>query len=97
MGACGPWRITLFADHPGNDATDYLFVLAWLERWPNSVRVERCSTGGWEHVWDIEGPLEALKEVPKRFFCASAWADFPSSVGGVDHPAWATHLDDGKE
>ncbi len=70
-------RVTLFADHPGNDDTDFAFVRQWIERWPSDVRVETYSTGGWEHVWDIEASRTAIAEIPERFFCASEWANYP--------------------
>lgn len=50
-------RITLFADDSGDEpSADYLWVEAWLKRWEGQVRVAHYSTGGWEHVWDVEAP-----------------------------------------
>ena len=87
-------KSTIFADHPDRNSADFDLVRAWLERWRDSVRVADYSTGGWEHLWNVDAPLNALKELPKRFFCASEWAEYPSTIGGKDHPAWDAHLDD---
>jgi hypothetical protein len=87
-------KSTLFADHPDDDSSDFHLVRAWIERWSDSVTVVDYSTGGWEHLWNVDAPLAALKELPKRFFCQSAWADYPCVVGGDYHPAWESHPDD---
>jgi hypothetical protein len=69
-------RITLFADDPGDErSADFLWVEAWLERWKGQVRVVDYSTGGWEHLWDVEAPPEAAAEIPDHLLCASAWSD----------------------
>ncbi len=65
-------RATLFVMH-GDDDSDYNAVLAWLEHWGNKVRIADYSTGGWEHLWDIEATPEALAEVPPHWFCDSGW------------------------
>ena len=87
-------RCTLFADHPDDDSADVDAVLAWHERWGKSVKVVDYSTGGSEHLWNVEAPLNALQELPKRFFRSSAWAEYPSTLGGEPHPLWAVHPDD---
>lgn len=75
-------RITLFSDDPNDEqSADYVWVQAWLERWKGKVRVVDYSTGGWEHLWDVEAPPEAAAEVPDRLLCASAWSN--------SEPAWS--------
>jgi len=69
-------RITLFADDPGNHpSADYAWVGSWLKRWKDQVRVVDYSTGGWEHLWDVEAPAEAVAEVPEHILCASEWSN----------------------
>ena len=93
-----PLRATLFADDPGETRSEpFRKVEAWLEKWREAVRIENYSSGGWQHCWDVEAPLGALKELPKRLFCFSDWATYPSPLGGAPHAAWASHYDDGKD
>ncbi|WP_161958044.1 hypothetical protein [Azospirillum palustre] len=54
---------------------DYAWVERWLKRWNGQVVVVDYSSGGWEHIWDVSGPREAIAEIPERFLCASKWAD----------------------
>jgi hypothetical protein len=69
-------RMTIFVDHAHDGPSDgFNWVQAWLARWQGAVRVAKYSTGGWEHLWDIEGPAEAVAEVPDDLVCASKWAN----------------------
>jgi hypothetical protein len=69
-------RLTIFADDADDiPSEDVLWVRAWLERWQSKVRVADYSSGGWEHLWDVEGPEEAIAEVPERLHCHSDWAN----------------------
>jgi len=75
-------RLTIFVDHPGNeDPPELIWVLEWLDRWKGTVRVANYSSGGWEHLWDVEGPLPALREVPAELRCDGAWVDADPSPG----------------
>lgn len=65
-------RATIFVDHI-DDSAAFDLVIGWLERWKDSVRVEDYSTGGWEHMWDVEGPDDALSELPAEYLCSSTW------------------------
>ena len=68
-------RITIFVGLPNTGpSADYEWVTAWLERWKPSLRIESHSAGGWEHIWNLEGPEEAILEVPEHLLCASEWA-----------------------
>jgi hypothetical protein len=69
-------RLILFVDDPGEvRPPEFIWVEEWLKRWENEVRVVDYSTGGWEHLWDVEGPAEALREVPLAIRCAGERAD----------------------
>jgi hypothetical protein len=69
-------RLTIFADDAGETTSDdVLWVCDWLERWKSKVHVADHSSGGWEHLWDVEGPEEAIAEVPERLHCCSEWAN----------------------
>jgi len=50
-------------------------VHAWLAKWAGKVRVADYSTGGFEHVWDVEGPEEAIAELPSGWLCDSKWSN----------------------
>jgi hypothetical protein len=61
---------------PGEERPpEYLWVKAWLERWEGQVRVADYSSGGWKHCWDVDGPEEAIREVPDDYQCRSEWAN----------------------
>jgi hypothetical protein len=69
-------RITIYADDSGSEpSADAQWVLAWLARWGGEVRVANYSSGGWEHVWDVEGPPRAIAEVPDHLRCGSEWSN----------------------
>jgi hypothetical protein len=90
-------RITLFVDHPGNESPDFDFVDSWIKKWGNGITVANHSSGGWEHLWNIEAPWKAIAEIPKRFFCHSDWTTYPSGNDFVNDPRWDGHFDDGLE
>ncbi|MCG3269504.1 hypothetical protein [Yoonia sp. I 8.24] len=61
-----------FHDHPSQQ---YTWMQNWLNKWGDKVVVASYSSGGWEHVWDVSGPKEAIKEISQDLLCASEWAD----------------------
>ena len=66
-------RATIFvADRDDHPSDDYAWVEGWLRRRGAHVAVRGYSTGGYEHVWDVEGTQEALSEIPEDFLCHSA-------------------------
>ncbi|MGH8710785.1 MAG: hypothetical protein ACREVA_05660 [Burkholderiales bacterium] len=67
-------RATIYVDHVDN-SKDFDFVEAWLKKWQGKVRVADYSTGGWEHTWDVEGPEEAISEIPAEWLCESEWSN----------------------
>jgi len=67
-------RATIFVEHI-DSSDDFDVVTAWLQKWDGIARVERYSTGGYEHLWDVEAPAEALGELPKEWLCDSKWSN----------------------
>ncbi|HEY4309455.1 MAG TPA: hypothetical protein VGN12_08390 [Pirellulales bacterium] len=69
-------RATIFVDHAGDAMpVEFDWVQKWLARWEGKLRVAKYETGGWEHLWNVEGPEEAIKEIPPDLLCHSDWAD----------------------
>lgn len=56
-------------------SADYIWVVNWLEKWGEKIEIADYSTGGWEHIWDVSGPKEAIAEIPNHLRCASDWAE----------------------
>lgn len=67
-------RLTLFI-MDGDDDTDYELVEAWFKNWEKEVNVVGYSTGGWEHLWDIEATQAAAESVPQNWLCDSEWSN----------------------
>lgn len=70
-------RITIFVldREESGPSKDFLWVEDWLARWQGKVHIADYSSGGWEHMWDVEGPHEAICEVPKDYLCQSEWTN----------------------
>jgi hypothetical protein len=66
-------RVTVYVDHVESSA-DFDWVQNWLFKWEGKAKVAAYSSGGWEHCWDIEAPVEAIEELPVNWLCASEWA-----------------------
>jgi hypothetical protein len=49
-------------------------VESWAAKWTNAVRIANYSSGGWEHLWDVEASDEAIQEIPSAWLCSSEWA-----------------------
>ena len=78
----GESRATIFVNHPGDGPPpELLLVLEWFKRWEGKVRVADYSSGGWEHLWDVEGPTEAIDELPVELLCGSKWAGIRGRTG----------------
>ncbi|MFM9836436.1 MAG: hypothetical protein ACKVOA_10085 [Methylophilaceae bacterium] len=67
-------RLTLFVMH-GDDDKDYKAAIAWLEKWADKVKIVDYSTGGWEHLWDIETTHDAATSLPEEWLCSSEWSE----------------------
>ncbi|MEM7329893.1 MAG: hypothetical protein AAF437_14205 [Pseudomonadota bacterium] len=69
-------RATIFVMDGGEaPSDDYLKVIAWFEKWSGSVQVFGYSTGGAEHIWDVEGSQAAIEQIPAGFRTHSAWME----------------------
>ena len=75
-------RATIFVDNVDHPSPDYRWAQEWLTRWSGQVRVVDYATGGWEHMWDVEGPEEAIAEIPDRLSAVSAWSQQPYPPSG---------------
>ena len=69
-------RITIFVLHH-EDASDFEWVQAWILKWKRAdqLKVVDYSSGGWEHLWDIEASSDAVAEVPENYLCDSEWSN----------------------
>ena len=68
-------KATIYADDVGqHPSKEYLWVESWLEKWAEKVAIVNYSSGGWEHLWDVSGPIEAIEEIPSNLLCGSDWA-----------------------
>lgn len=67
-------HLTLFVLH-GDDDTDYKLAKAWFKKWQAEVNIVDYSTGGWEHLWDIEATPAAADSVPQDWLCDSEWSN----------------------
>ena len=67
-------RLTIFVMH-GDDDTDYKLAKAWFKQWAAEVNIVDYSTGGWEHLWDIEATPNAAASVPEGWLCSSEWSE----------------------
>jgi hypothetical protein len=68
-------RATLFVaiiDPEGEE--DYRWVQEWFDRWGERVRIERDSSSDPDFLCDVEGPAEAIAEIPERILCSSEWS-----------------------
>jgi hypothetical protein len=64
----------------------------WLQKWtPSAILVKQS-----EYTWQVEAPLVALTELPRRMFLLSDWATYPALPAGGVHDAWRDHFDDGE-
>jgi hypothetical protein len=86
------YRATLFMESSDDPIADRTCIGGWLKEWGTSVALENET----EYTWEVEGPLVALRELPRRMFLHSSWATYPVSQTGAFHEQWASHFDDGK-
>jgi hypothetical protein len=76
MRGMGTRRATIYCDDIGQKrSAEFVLVQDWMKRWEGKVRVADYSSGGWEHIWDVEGPPEAINELPPELLCSSEWVD----------------------
>ena len=75
----GTARATIFVaiiDPEGEQ--DFDWVQEWFARWGERVRVERDSSSAPDFLCDVEGPAEAIAELPERMLCSSDWSNEPA-------------------
>src|SRR5688572_26182787 len=71
-------RASIFVMDPDEDASpDYQWAIAWFESWGAQVRVADYSSGGFEHLWDVEGPADVIAEIPERLRAITSWSQKP--------------------
>ena len=69
------YKATIFAgDFDEHPSEEYSWVECWLEKWRESIVVAEYSSGGWEHIWNVLGPKEAIDEIRSDLLCGSDWA-----------------------
>ena len=57
---------------------DYRWVQEWFARWGDRVRIEKDSSSDPDFLCDVEGPAEAIAEIPERMLCGSSWSNEPA-------------------
>ena len=68
-------KASIYADDVGSEPSrDFLWGESWLEKWNEHVVVKNYHTGGWEHIWEVLGPAQAINEIPRHLLCGSTWA-----------------------
>ena len=75
-------RASLIVEEPKSDEAQML--RSWLQKWRGEVTVAGYSTGGWTQHVDVEGPQEALDELPSRLFTSSQWVWQNDTDGDVN-------------
>lgn len=67
-------RATIFYDQPGREErSDLRLIHQWCERWESQCRISIYGRDGWI-LWDIEGPSQAIAELPTEVLSDSGWA-----------------------
>jgi hypothetical protein len=71
-------RATLFvAAVSERGEAEYRWVREWFARWGDRVRIERDDGSDPDYYWDVEGPAEAVAEIPEELTCLSEWSRRP--------------------
>ena len=62
---------------PPHGEAHYRWVQEWLARWGDRVRIAGES-GSWpDWIWDVEGPAEAIAEIPEVLSLITDWSKKP--------------------
>jgi len=56
---------------------DDRWVQEWFARWRDRVRIASESGSGPDWIWDVEGPPEAIAQIPERISCITDWSKKP--------------------
>ena len=86
------YRATLFMESAEDFSQDPDLIEQWLKRWTPSASLVKET----EYTWEVEAPLAALAELPRRMFLDGEGNTYPFAQNGEVHPAWQNHFDDGK-
>jgi len=84
-------RATLFGEAGADFHMNAVLIEGWLKKWTPAASLAKQD----EYCWNVEAPLVALQELPRRLFMHSDWSTYPLSRDGVEHPDWQNHFDDG--
>ncbi len=68
-------QIIFVMDPDDTPSQDFREIWDWMKRWSGSVRVADYSSGGWEHLWYVEGSAQALAEIREEHRCGGTWLD----------------------
>lgn len=80
-------RATIFVmDADDTASKEFRWVVDWMTRWEGKLSIAHYSTGGWEHSWDVEGPKDAIQEIPHDYLSESDWIKRTKSGWKVTKP-----------
>lgn len=60
-----------------DDATEVAAIDAWFDRWQQKLnhRSENQGCGCCVDIWEIEGPQEAIDQLPKATYAGGQWSN----------------------
>ena len=67
-------RATIVVEDGGDEPPEaYHQIVDWLIRWEKGARIVGYDFRDLEHVWDVEGRVDAIAELPREVLRESAW------------------------
>jgi len=85
-------RASLYMETSDDPDADSALFDRWLNKWSPTALLVKTT----ESSWDVEAPLVALLDLPRRMFMTSEWATYPLAQTGAMHASWTEHFDDGR-
>ncbi len=68
-------RATIVVTDDGNEPPEaYHQIVDWLIRWEKGARIAGYDFRDLQHVWDVEGGTDAIRELPPILLKDSVWA-----------------------
>lgn len=68
-------RATIVVTDAEDEPTeDYHAVVDWLIRWEKGARIVGYEFRDLEHIWDVDGGVEAIGELPPSLLRETAWS-----------------------
>ena len=61
-------------DADDEPSEDYHTVVDWLVKWEKGARIVGYDFRDLEHVWDVDGGVDAIAELPQALLRNTAWA-----------------------